>query len=186
MKSPPTPKLSCIVVTMMNIIYITLTPLLLLFTSTSSWTWTWTRIAFRDCCSLKSLCDGFGLWPVEEFLLLGCLVVYGEHYLASFTNFETVTDHGLICGSNFPVLLHNDSVSILSAGHKFSYVAHIPTHYSDFPNQVAFLQEQEHLFISIIFSSYWRGEKRKKKNDRSPQKLGTRQHVWMRVWLWPP
>lgn len=91
----------------------------------------------------KLLCNGFGLGPVEEFLLLGCLVIYGEYNLARFTNFETVGKNGLIGGSNFPALVYYDSVSILSAGHKFSSIADIPTHHSDFPNKMAFLQQQK-------------------------------------------
>lgn len=88
----------------------------------------------------KLLCNGFGLGPVEEFLLLGCLVVYGEYNLARFTNFESVGNNGLISGTNFPVLLNYDSVTILSAGNKFSTVADIPAHHSDFPNSMTFLQ----------------------------------------------
>lgn len=127
--------------------------------------------------SFKLLWDGLGLGPVEEFLLLGCLVIYGEYNLARFTNFESVGNNGLISGTNFPVLLNYDSVTILSAGNKFSTVADIPAHHSDFPNSMTFLQFSDIFLLVPSPALLLKKRTKRKRSIEWPQKQGTQQHA---------
>lgn len=102
--------------------------------------WNWNPTMALDFWS--SFRQGFGLGPIQKLLLLGCLVINGEHYLAGFTNLEGVTDNRFISWADLPGFWYNNSVTILCIRHELGSIAYIPTQNSEFPDQKAPLQIQ--------------------------------------------
>lgn len=94
-----------------------------------------------------------GLEAVEELLLLGGGIVYGQDHLTGLARLERVGNNLLLRGGpHFPRLVYDHCVASLRPRHELCAVAHIPSHHPHLPRHAARLSHHiQFYYITTLF-----------------------------------